>query len=133
MATVFLLVKKGAQVLVVPPHALHICTHTCSQTHLSAHTIKLTAPLTTVHSLHRVNEMNTRNTQQTVTSTPFLAASSHHICFCYRLIGAPFCWAGVPVKSLSRCSLLLVLILGGGEKIKGHRGLFGWESPLSLH
>lgn len=34
-----------------------------------AHTQKLTSPLTTEHSLHGVNEMNTRNTQQTVTST----------------------------------------------------------------
>lgn len=50
----------------IPPHILHTHTHL---TNTFACTLKLTSPLTTEHSLHGVNEMNTRNTQQTVTST----------------------------------------------------------------
>lgn len=55
MATIFPLVLRSS--------GAHIHTQTCT------HAVKIRAPLTTAHSLHGVNEMDTKNTQQTVTST----------------------------------------------------------------
>lgn len=49
---------------------------------------------------------------------PFLAKSSHHICFCYRLRGAAFCWVRVWRKFVLPCSFLVFLILRAKKEIK---------------
>lgn len=52
--------------------------HTHTHTHRRAHK-KQTSPLTTAHSLRRVNETNTRNTQQTVTSSHSCSVLPPHL------------------------------------------------------
>lgn len=90
---------------------LHIYTqHTPTQ--------KWTYPLTT-QSEWNENQKHLANSY----INPSLAPSSHHICFCYCLRGASFCWLWNLVKSVPRCPFFFFFAIFRREKKKHAKGL----------
>lgn len=93
MATVFILVPKGSGASTLFLNTLHTNTHTYTQANVSHdNRAQLAWSEYNDHQKHPAN----------CYINPFWQSPPppHHICFCYWLMEAPFCWVSVGAKSV---------------------------------